>query len=501
MSGILSHQRFVQVKPTSNITGSSFATAIQIPFTVPSGNAWIPSESFLSMKLTITSAYAGPNVTNLSGVTLDGGAADINTAPYLGTVTAGCCLSSNPISCMFDRCTHKINDVTVSTIDNVPMTSTALILSGASKPILNTSESDNPVWIFDEDIRRLQPMRGIAVGGVPTPTEIQTYLNTANLECQSNLIAARNVTRLKQLRKSPFNTSTTARLNWKPCFGLFDSDHTVPAGTRNTFEFNVSSAYRIQMINLAIDVNDTGMANTQQLVETAATAGQIGIRVVDMSFYMSLHEVYENPVAPIKMRVSEAWTSFKTLTSQTDTLSFTVPPSTYKLIVGFINTAYSQSTSAGATDFAPMVSVPGPLVVPFASNLREISLSYCGELLPQYPYDFSAGLYPYQGNVPSAGTDTEDTFRAYREVMHAMDAYSDMSGTVYTENSWSYNPLFVYRVYKQQGDISKNVDIRTRVFNVVNNINCFLIALYHREVNFDYDATSVLRSVNISDLI
>ena len=387
----------------------------------------------------------------------------------------------------------RINDITVSTLDNVPITSTALMLCGSSKPTVSTSESDCPIWLWDRDVLPTTLADGTAVtGNVLTPTATAAYLNDMMI-VPTSYIAARSKTRNKNLLNSPCSRLQYTRFNWKPNFGLFDSDHRVQANSRISFEFNVSNQYAVQFFNGVI-FDGTTIPPSSIISTSPPAVGQITLAIQDMSMYMSIHETYENPTKHISMRVSEAWTSYKSLSASNDTLSYMIPPSTYKLLVCFVDSQYQNNTATSPSDFGPVNH--SNLAIPFASILQSISVGIAGEVNPMYPYNWPNGLY---STTPA--TDTGDAYRAYREAMYSMEAYSDMSGSIYDEVTWSYNPIFVMRIFKQSSDVGKNLDVRVQCLATPVSINCVVIALYHREIGLAYDQHSVLSNVMISDLI
>ena len=547
MDAPLSYQRYVPVRPTSNVVGSAFTGMITMRYQVPSGMVIKANECFLSTRMTLAASLStnfaanpGPYIMKNFGADGDNtpgtpGPLDPTYIPANDTkVTTYATVSSNPVACLFDRVTLKINDVNVSTVDSYPISSTAVSLIGESKPVLTTSMSDTGIWTYDRvtylstatTYRAGPPVVTINPQELAVTTPAGLYSDNGTGDTVANYALINKYTYAhKKLLESPFSRTITNRINHRLAHGLWNSDAILPGGTTIQLEYQVQSNYPQNLIfggqtatpsaslftlnssvkSLVVNVMSSENSNL-------SAAGTFGVYIGDMTFYMSMHDQFESIPKSLSFNLVEPWISLKTIISSNSALTFNPPKGTFKVLVCFVDSRYnSSSTVYNPCDFSPDsrdTTVNNAIATPslaIRNVLQQISIDYAGQHLPVNEYNFPSGIYPdINYALPqTASYSTDDVFRAYQECFAIpSDALADSAGSLFDVLTWSYQPIFIFRVYTPAGDVSSTLDVNLKFINGVNPLNtmCCVIALHNRRLTMDYGDHQELLSVKVEDL-
>jgi hypothetical protein len=512
-SGILASRQYIQRAPLSAATGASFSSKVDFEYVVPKGKRLSLHESYMSVDLEVSvntpAAPLGSSITHTA------------TTPM--TYTSAACLSSNPVSCLFQKASHRINDVVVSSIDMVPQTSTMLALIGESRASIETSLSTNPIHIREKNTRLATAdiVAGnfgamVAVGDVAgVVAAFLSKMVTGRLGSYKTNNLPGRVERIAQACiKQDVAYSKVVMLNWVPCFGLFNSDVFIPGNTKHGFTYYIDANWFRQVvygIRAIGGADDAAFAYKSTRDDAVAENGAIRCSIKGIYMYLALHDAYDAIPPSINFTTVETFVTTKPLIQQSELLTVNITPGTMKLIIGFIDSRYGSSTARSPTNFSitrlasTTGSNAGDVVQEpnFLESINEIGIQYAGESYPLTPYNLPGGLLRSTDDNILFPVDTEsnETNRAFMDFLIASDSLADSSGSMYDNLTWAANPLFCFKLYTPAGDMSKDLTIKIKLSAAPVNVMCVVLGLHRKLTTLNYDQNGMVSSVSSTELI
>lgn len=473
----LANLRWERFTPLSNKTRSEFTSTGTIRFDVPSQSVCKPQYSYLMLRPRIYKRVGGVNVSLYNSQNND-------------TFST---LSSNPVSCLFQKISFSSMSTKVAELNNIGEASQILSVCNESISQLNSSFSTNGVWWF-------------------SGTDYAISLNNNNLADLNNAIIkianSHNFSNdqkyadyLKSSYRTPFSSKRENILNWIPPLGVFNmpEEFYLPPNSTHEFNFTVEPNWKQCLIH------GQSAANTGWTVldDGAALAnGNIYVSIEDIALMVCFSDTYERITRSITYESPDIECQKLGLQSNgnySETM-FTIPKGTYKVFLAFSD----GRSNGGDTRWSPTNF--GLYENTFAGNnilsiLQTLSFTFNGNVYPRVPYDFTNGL---ASDIGTFDVTTEDANRAYQDFIFASDALLDSSGTILNYSEWAHQPIFAFKIINPAGSTSSiaKFNMRTTSGNLIpGNTNLVVLTLAKREVQYNYDSNGILNSIDYADLV
>ena len=440
---------FFPYRPQSDIGFRNFNSSVIFDnITIPSGKFPDFSQSYFSTLLEVSG----------DGVTLGDNA--YNTADDITNTTT---LSSNPISCLFNKLSNYINDKHTSSIENIAECDQLKNMVFESNQTLSTTLSTNNIyWTKPKNIYNAN------FGGYT-----DSFLTRGNEQEQRI-----------QAQKSPFWSAKANKIMWKPILPIFSISEPFPSGSKFKFIFNIDPNWRRRLI--------FGQNNgASWVVNDAEAAGTVTVNVREMVFYLCLYDANIKLPKTINYKFHEVYSTIKPIQATiADKFSMTIPRGTYKILVTFFDSRVGTDTRYSPTSFN---------VADIKAKLQELTLSYSGQFFPVEPYNFSDQFFPLLWNQ---ATNTGDILRAYQDYLTNSDSFEDNSGASLSLGEWIAQPIFVHKIVRQSGDLSQNLDITVKGRDTfIANNSILVMCLYVNDITYELDNNNFITSVETEQLI
>lgn len=470
----LANLRWERFAPLSNKTKSDFTSTGTIRFDVPSQSVCKPQYSYLMVRPRIYKI-----VNNVPNALF---AASSDTV--LST------LSSNPVSCLFQKISFSSLSTKVAELNHPAEASQILSICNESNNQLNSSFSTNGVWWFSGSDYALSPNNAANTQNGLIMKIVNTFFTVA---------ANKYADYIKSAFRSPFSSKQENVMNWIPPLGVFNmpEEFYLPPNSQHEFSFSIEPNWRQCLIHGQSAANTT----LTVLDDGAALAnGSVYVSIEDIALMVCFSDSYERITKSVTYESPDIECqklSLSTGSSYAETM-FTIPKGTYKIFLSFSD---SRGTS-GDTRFSPTNF--GLYEATYADNdlltrLQTISFTFNGNVYPRVSYDFRNGI-PISGTFAQS---SEDTNRAYQDFIFASDALIDSSGTVLNFNDWSHQPVFAFKIINPAGNTSTvaKFNVRTTNGNIPANTSVVVLTLAKREVQYNYDTNGILNSIEYADLV
>lgn len=466
MNNAGSHKMY-NVRSAGSVDNANFIGVLQYEFIVPEGYFLIGNESYCSVSLQFRGRDAGNNVIISNAIyNSTGGANNIN-------VSNSCSLNSSPGSCLFERVEHLLNDNKFSEVKDVEKVDQIKSLVFETKKQLEKSLSTNPIY-YNEEYK------------IPNVAAIGDYAKDARLLTTKE-------TQYKNARKSPYWFSAINRLNFKLPLPFFDETTPFYSGTRHTFNLFVDNNFRQKIVG-----GDRAGAAYAFDNAAAGADGTINLNILDMSFYFSIYKNLSSIPRHIKYEMTEIFSTMHLIKeSNIDRWTCYIPPSSFRVIIGFIDRRQGTSTLYPPNDFSN---------TDIRSKINQLFIEFQGVKYPGEDY-YLAGMvhdHPKYNDVTGAQTNaggsnvngsSRDNQRAYFDYILASGAFLDGESSVLNYNEWQGQPLFCFNIIQGKNK-SGNLDIQIKGDTPFTQNNlAFVMCLYNRNLEISYNESGFIEDI------
>lgn len=473
----LANLRWERFTPLSNKTRAEFTSTGTIRFDVPSQSVCKPQYSYLMLRPRIYKRSGGANLPIYS---------DQNNNTFST-------LSSNPVSCLFQKISFSSMSTKVAELNNVGEASQILSICNESMSQLNSSFSTNGVWWFSGTESVISTNNDNAI------TANSAILKFVNTHTFINQMKYGDY--IKSSYRNPFACKRENILNWIPPLGVFNmpEEFYLPPNSTHEFNFTVEPNWKQCLIH------GQSAANTGWTVQDDGQAlvnDNIYVSIEDIALMVCFSDTYEKITRSITYESPDIECQKLSLQSNgnySETM-FTIPKGTYKVFLAFSD----GRSNGGDTRWSP--TNYGLYENTYAGNnilaiLQTLSFTFNGNVYPRVPYDFTDGLASDAANFLST---SEDSNRAYQDFIFASDALLDSSGTILNYAEWTHQPIFAFKIINPAGSTSSiaKFNMRTTTGNLIpGNTNLVVLTLAKREVQYNYDSNGILNSIDYADLV
>jgi hypothetical protein len=511
----LSNFRYVPSRPLSDKTLNNFSSLVQIGCQVPANAVMLPNKSYLSVKFRVAACIAANTSLNPLAVNIPN---NDDTAP-----TTSLALSSNPVACLFNKASVRLQDTTVSSVEEYAGLCQMTTFTSETKSTLDTVMSTEPSYVFGQ--KRLDPFG--TTGAVAYNPSIDYWGNTTSYRISKH-------SKWGQVgMAAPWGLSTRFRLAHRPCLSIFQSEQHLPPGSNLLLQLNVDNNWRNRVISGIRGNGNAGPAgiNTSWTVNGTfppVAANTVAIEIQDIVLMTCLVDVNLSIPKSISVRYTQFFSTTQALNqSSQQNLQFRLPPGTEAIYLAFYNGLTGTNTFNAPTDFS---------VNDILLNLQQIDIISGGVSYP-YTYYNILQFVGYQGtpsafpvvngeqqtillqassstsniinrtNVQTyADTDTvdlDDVTRAYMDYLNGTDSTVEATGAPMSLIEWMYNPIFAHKLVTPAGDRTQDISVRLkfRVGLQTSNVQMLLVAKYASMVNMNFTDHGTLDSVSVDNLI
>lgn len=500
----------VEISCQKPISGSSFAQGMQqFIFSYGRPSAWIPSQSYFLMDVTVEGANANqpPLVSEALALVEDCGNAAYQSVYFISG------------GCVVDQVTNFVQQTSAvkhrirkpeswfkalgagAAAYNGSFTRRCEAISqfGSSPDpdnyiIYRASPSATTVAIADNTgiVSYVGTAPDFLVGdilvitGVQYPLADQTHAETKSLNA---VIATADWYILRRKALRTYKAKNRQQVIFQPPLGIFQSSEILPGGS---FEFQLtpSASYKTLMIESTKNVTatDDGVANS---------ADHYKVTINNLRFYAAMCKE-SIPDTTKQLFLMEYFVQSKQLTTGSMNLQFSVPPTTNALMV------FAQSTAAGTGGANSMYPVTrfvssSTTNVDFDLTLQNIQISYANKSLPMNPWqsNFSEGTSAGPPSVvayPIIGSTCDDRLIQWYYQGFIDTSQLNREGGVEDLQLWlNRGPIFKFSFDRDSQDRSTEVNLIISYSGGANAYdasatptNIFLVAQYIKPVELTF---------------
>lgn len=430
---------YVQSNPLSAVNASSFNGEIQFAFN--NGRmCMVPNESYLAVQLKCNSTLtATPATLNLLG-----------TAASSGTNAV---FASSPIASLFSQMRIEYQGTT-QIINHPEIVDAALKACFESRNFCETTLSDSNNY--------LMPYSGV-YGSTTTLSTLSEFPKTAQLG---------------------FNYVNQNWLSLKIPFGIFGSLALIPKNSEIRMSLTVDPNWRNKII--------TNVANTVTCVPygTTAAATNIYLDVQKMCFFRYMIQVPTIEPQLYRIPVMDTYVSTRVMSeSGSDSLQFTIPSNTSKIIIGGTYANFGAYAGYCPTDFSGVMD-----------DLKNSSLT-CGlKYLNKIVVTYDGQQYLNNNNL--GYTETFMNGAAYKEFMHQTGAHHSAAGSLFDYNKWNFNKMFCIKVNKKEATVPTDLSVEL-AFESGKGTNTllFVICLCDALIEVDIQENELLGHAELKKIV
>jgi hypothetical protein len=252
---------------------------------------------------------------------------------------------------------------------------------------------------------------------------------------------------------------------WKPPIGIFDSDKALGSGDFR-ISLNPNSRYKTSAIESVASL-------------APADGGPVNFEILELKFYIALIQDTVQQSGVESLFFSEQHLQSKPMTGLSNSLDFTVPPST-KMIAFFL-----QSNKAGSDTRIPPSKFKA--LNNYDLGVKSFQLTYANRSRPSTKWE---STFDTENN-----TMQQRFWDTYQEC-----GLAELQGGTETMQEWmDRGPIYVYRFDRDSNDKSTLVQLQLEVNKYEPNCNVILCAFYTRTVEIAYQNGMItdVKSLNV----
>ena len=254
---------------------------------------------------------------------------------------------------------------------------------------------------------------------------------------------------------------------WKPPIGIFDSDKALGSGDMR-ISLNPNARYKTSAIE--------SIANL--VASETAAANSFNFEITDLKFYIALTKDTVQLSGVESLFLHEQHLVSKPITGLTNSLDFSVPPST-KMLVFFI-----QSGKAGSDTRIPPSKFKA--LEGRDMSVESFQLTYANRSRPSTRWT-------------SAFDTTQNTMQQRFWDTFTESGLAELQGGTETMADWiNRGPVYAYRFDRDSSDKSTRVQLQLKVKDYEEGSNVILCSFYTRTVEIAYQNGMITDVVSLN---